>query len=108
MAAAAAMHYPIPERLNVAIFLATLPAAWRLLWLSSRESIARELLAPGLLNCIQSSPKSRLLYLVTRLDVGDPFIAQTFDDLLTFNPHIHFLRPRSRNIRGQLDISLTS
>lgn len=60
MASADLKRYPIPEKLNITIFLLTLPATWGLLWLASHESLGWALLAAGAFALVNHTPFSLL------------------------------------------------
>jgi fatty acid desaturase len=45
MTEATSARYPVPEKLNIAIFLIAFPATWGLLWIASHESLGWMLLA---------------------------------------------------------------
>lgn len=49
---------PIPEKRNIAIFLAAYPATWGLLWLASHGSIGWALLAAGAFSLVNHTPFS--------------------------------------------------
>ena len=51
-------QYPIPEKRNIAIFLAALPATWGLLWLGSHGSIGWALLAAWAFAFVNHTPFS--------------------------------------------------
>ena len=51
-------RYAIPEKRNIAIFLAALPATWGLLWLASHGSLGWALLAAGAFSLVNHTPFS--------------------------------------------------
>ena len=58
MTAARAQRFPIPEKLNIAIFLLALPATWGLLWVASTESLGWALLAAWAFSLVNHTPFS--------------------------------------------------
>lgn len=58
MSASRAEPFPIPEKLNIAIFVVALPATWSLLWLASNASLGWALLAAWAFSLVNHTPFS--------------------------------------------------